>query len=261
MCVTPTRNYNRSMSLNEIEQGVLLWIGELGGVTSRRTQQVQGPRPNWHRLIRENYVREYSTVYGKVLGLTAKGRAVFKDQNFPYLASPSTVVDRAYLNDALSILLGEGYKVAYVEHQRASPKQGGGLHRTPATTDVIVRTTLRVPERLADQIYADTRYEVKPLEFVGGRNGVPVSQLGYPYLYASIRNGGITPAALKRLHKLHRFDIDQWHHPLLLAVPDPKEFHRLLRKLEIEYTQDSPSHYRFGFSRVRLIRLPCPAAN
>ncbi len=251
--------------MTTLQRNVLCTIGDAGAFTSRRVQASWGPRPNWYALIQQRYLREYQTLYGPVLGLDKKGRQFFAESGItvPCLTAPGTVVDRAYHNDALQILLNEGYAVDAHVYQSL----GGTLRdravaegKTPCS-DVIVRTILEVPAAVAGRIALDHqgKYQVTPLEY--RPEGPPVDQLGHPLLYASIRGGGISLARLKSLYHLHRFDVGHWHHPLLLAVPQTRGLDLYIRRLEMQRAASEAGLpcWRSGYPLVLLILLPVPA--
>lgn len=248
-----------------LQRNVLCAIGDGGAFTSRRVQATHGPRPNWYALIQQRYLREYHTLYGPVLALDRRGRQFFADSGItvPCLTAPGTVVDRAYRNDALQMLLNEGYTLEAHVYQSL----GGTLRdravaegKTPCS-DVIVQTILQVPRAVAGRIAYDHGYrcQVTPLQY--RPEGPSVDQLGYPLLYASIRGGGINLARLKRLYHLHRTDVGHWHHPLLLAVPQTRDLDLYVRRLEMERAASEAGlpRWRVGYPLVRLIPLPVPA--
>ncbi|OLV19220.1 hypothetical protein BOO71_0003451 [Deinococcus marmoris] len=233
-------------------------------------QATHSPRPNWYPLIEGQYLREYQTIYGPTLALASKGQRHLTAAGlltpsglpFPCLTGPATVVNRAYRNDALRILLNEGYTVDVHEYQML----GGDRYiksikaGKTGTTNVIVRTVLQVPTDVAGRIALDHhhRCHVTPLEFTP--EGPVTNQLGHPLLYATISGGGISPAGIRALYHRHRLDIGHWHHPLLLAVPNPREVATYLRSLERERTL-SETHlerWKVGFPLVRLIHVPVP---
>ncbi|MFK7602085.1 hypothetical protein ACI3L1_07710 [Deinococcus sp. SM5_A1] len=247
------------MTLTSVQNSVLSIIGVQGALTSRRVIADYGPRPLWHPLLTQGLLREYQTIYGPVVGLTDAGRQHQQHLNCPYIASPSTAADRAYLNDALSVVVGADYEIEAHDYQQAGGKRRHQLLAAgqPPTTSVIIRTTLRVPERVADNIYRDTHQRVERLHYIGG--SYAPAQLGYPYLYASIRGGGINLSALKRLYKRHSLDTATWHHPLLLAVPDLQVLQLYIRSLEVNrWPMKSQRPWPVGFPPVRLIHLPLP---
>ncbi|QLG10694.1 hypothetical protein HLB42_07865 [Deinococcus sp. D7000] len=248
------------MRLNPLQSNVLAIVGVQGALTTRRVAADFGPRPLWHPLLTAGLLREYQTIYGPIVGLTDAGRRYQEHLNCPYIASPSTAADRAYLNDALRVVLDAGYTIEDHDYQQAGGerrRQMLAAGQRPVTS-VIVRTTLRVPEAVARDIYTDTRRRIEPLHHIGGTYAPP--QLGYPSLYASVRGGGINLPALKRLYKRHSLDTSDWHHPLLLAVPDLQVLQLYVRSLQVErWPNEQP--WPVGYPPVRLIHLPLPQRN
>lgn len=247
-----------SPSLNPKQIEVLCAVAAAGALTSRRVVQEYGPLPNWYRLLTERLLTESCTLYGKILHLTPRGHALLAQSNLPKLWSASTAADRAYQNDALRTLLAEGYTVDEFEYQRAGGRQCAALEAQGKApyTDAIISVTLQVPQAGAHLIYMDTWQQVQPLSHI---TGFAPAQLGHPRLYASIRGGGITLLALRKLYRRHRLDTAMWHHPLLLAVPDPQPLKQCLRAWEVERRQFA-SGYRITYPLVRLIHLPLPDA-
>lgn len=249
-----------STPLRPKEKDVLHAVAKAGALTSRRVVEAYGPRPNWYGLLTDDLLTESGTLYGKVLHLTDRGHKLLAQPDLPKLTSPSTAVDRAYQNDALRQLLADGYTVDKYEYQGAGGQQRAALlaQGRPPYTSAITSITLQVPRKVANQIYVDTRYQVAP--YIHRHDSQAQSeQRGHPRLYASIRGGGITLPALRKLYKRHYLDTSIWHHPLLLAVPDPRPLQMYLRALEVR-RKESGEQWAIGYPLVRLIHLPLVCA-
>ncbi|MGY2897039.1 hypothetical protein [Deinococcus sp. UYEF24] len=228
-------------------------VGQAGALTSRRVTEECGPRPNWYRLITDGYLNESHTMYGPVLSLTTRGHKVLAAADhwpLPYLMGPATVADRAYLNDAIQLMGDEAYTV-----ERNEYKGAGGLRHQGRYTDQVTRTILRVPPRIEIQIRQRGGYVAAHKQEPDGSHK---EQLGYPSLYASISSGGIGLARLKRLYRRHEFHIDEWQHPLIVAVPDGEKMRAFLRSLDAQARRLRGSQPARGYELVRLLYLPMP---
>jgi hypothetical protein len=165
---------------------------------------------------------------------------------------PATVGDRAYLNDAIRLLIDEGYAV-----ERTDFKGAGGLRHQGQFTDQVTRTILRVPNRVETQL----RQMVGPMRKPQANQfGMYPEELGYPSLYVSISSGGIGLARLKRLYRRHHIDIHTWHHPLIVAVPQEEKMRAFLRGLNARDRNlaASSGYPPFSFGLVRLLHVPMP---
>ena len=235
-----------------------------GAITTRRMISLRGPKPTWSRTIDLGYIREVHTVYGAVLSLGPVGRTNLKESDpqkyakAPYLTGPNALLDRAYHNDALIILVGEGYKVHHKEYKVAS-----GMGRTaeaPGHTSQIVSSTVRVPLAEAARIEEDWRLTVlKPQRTPSGEYP---QVAGYPSLYASISGGGIRVERALALLRKHRLDLTEWRSPLLIVVPDLDPYRDLQRRLDraqAALRRSAPGPLG-RYPDLRLIELPLPRA-
>lgn len=219
----------------EIQARVFWAVADAGALTTRRIVEEFGPKPNWQKLITDQHLREYLTVYGPVLALGQTARRYFarhpgavEQGPVPYIAGPSAVADRAYQQDVLKALTGQGYTVHHHEYKRTG--QVGSAARTGRkTTDQILRTVVEVPPQQMRVLAIDWR-GLKPYHRDGW--GMYPKVVGYPYLYASIAHGGIKLPKLKALYRQHKADIDSWRSPLLVAVPDEQELRAFIRAEE-----------------------------
>lgn len=217
------------------ERVVLQAVHRTGGLTLRRLVADYGPYPNWRSLIDQGLLVERATVYGPVVGYSSAGYR-WACESMPsrpaYLQGPGALADRAYQADAVALLQARGYEVVSVNYKRG---------RKPGTrTDHVVDMTLRAPlERVPDRrdSLRDDGLVWRPTR-------------GYPYLYASISGGGITPARLRALLKVHEFSPAAWGHPLLIATPNPAALRPMLRRLETARSTPTPL--------VELLDLPVP---
>jgi hypothetical protein len=218
--------YHQGVTLTTPERAAYLSLARAGALSVKALDhdhpRVEG-RSAWDGLLVHGLARLYHTIYGPVVGLTPAGRQQAQGQvpHVPYLMGPGSVVNRAYLVDALRLLKTLGYEESWEPPQyRRYP------HRTAGRpyTDEIVSRTVRIP----DAAYAAVGYF---------RHGPPHSLLstmyhrpGLPRLYASIANGGITPKQGELYLRRHALAIRCWQTPLLLAVPDPAPFESLLAR-------------------------------
>ena len=217
------------------ERAVLQAVHHTGALTLRRLVADYGPYPNWRGLLDTGLMVERATVYGAVVGYSVAGYR-WACESMPsrpaYLQGPGALADRAYQADAVALLQARGYEVVSVAYKRG---------RKPDTrTDHIVNMTLRAPlERVPDRrdSLRDDGLVWRPTR-------------GYPYLYASISGGGITPARLRALLKVHEFSPAAWGHPLLIATPNPAALRPMLRRLETARSTPTPL--------VELLDLPVP---
>lgn len=255
--------------LESIQDKVFWAVARAGALTTRRIIGEFGPKPNWQSLIEERRLREYHTGYGKVLALGPTARHGFRERPptpregyVPYVAGPNAVTDRAYLMDAIAVLEGRGYKVAYHVYKRAG-KVGGAAQRGVKVTDQIVRTVVRAPAdkmRELEAVYG--KGDPTPLYY---QLGITPEVLGHPSLYASISGGGIKLPQLRRLYQRHKSDLDRWHGPLLVAVPEEGDLGGFVRAIEAEHraiierlVKDRLTPERPIQPRIQLIIVPLP---
>lgn len=228
---------------NETQQRVIRRVHGAGACTSRSLVASCGPYPNWHPLISMGLLVERATVYGPVVAYSARGYDWAYDWGVSmgltydpaYLQAPGTLADRAYQVDALVSLTQRGYESVACKYKRG---------RAPGTyTDHIVSMMLRAPlDRVPDRCDSP-RPSLTGIYYDDTR--------GYPYLYASISGGGITPARLRALLKVHQFSPAAWGHPLLIATPDPAALRPMLRRLAAARSENR-------VPLVELLDLPVP---
>lgn len=241
---------------------VVYRVMALGAVTTRRLVAEYGPRVNWQRLVEGGYLREYHTVYGSVIGLgptTYGARAENPDvaelQEAAYLTGPTTVADRAYQQDALSLMREQGYHLVGAEHKRTGKYVGS------KTAAQWTRLRLRVPD-----------LEMEGLEDHWGRVRLPAQwtptqhALGHPYLYASVASGGIKLPRVRALLRQHRMDIHTWRSPLIVVVPDEGDLRAYVRGREARRRREHAEHRRLAlhvgdppyYPEITLVVLPRP---
>lgn len=200
-----------------------------GPQTTRSLIARYGPKPNWQSLLSPKCLVEHHTSYGRIIGPSRQ--LCDLDVTMPHLVAPSSAADRAYQQDAIRLLKTQGYVFTRREYKRSGLR--GKVHRTDQAT----RIHMRAPE--ADHTWPPPTRDDERCA-------------GYPYLYASISGGGIKEAQIRRLIKLHDWDIQCWDHPLIVAVPDAgalRHYHRHLL-----------AHSKLDFSEgpLKLIELPLP---
>ena len=252
----------------ELRRKVLISVGVAGALTTRRVIGMYGPKINWQSLLDRHYLKEYQTLYGPVLAVGPWGRTGYLTRppdsdlgHWPYIAGPTTVADRAFQNDAFSLLTDQGYVVKHHDYKR-SGKVGTAARKGTGHTDQIIRTVMQVPDlKLRGLITTwgpGEHYSSDPKTHY-------LRPRGHPYLYASISNGGIGLTRLRALIRTHAADVNHWHSPLLVAVPEEGDLRSYLRGLdhkdrslhdrtEREFP-GSPKPFR---SKVQLIILPLP---
>lgn len=212
------------MMLTEHEDRALSLLVTYGALSAPTFERIcDTPEASWQGLKEKGLVRLHHVLYGPVIGLTRPGLAYARTRytHAPYLISPESVANRAYLNDTLQHLYTLGYR---------DPGEAPQYKRDPDSkkewkyTHEIISYTVRIP----DDDYATLTYEPY---------NVPHSQLritgfrpGQPRLYATISQGGISPKQAENYIKTHHLAIKCWQTPLLIAVPDPTPFERLLQR-------------------------------
>ncbi|MCD0155878.1 MULTISPECIES: hypothetical protein [unclassified Deinococcus] len=185
-------------------------------LTIRTAIDIFGPRPNWQALIQERHLVEVRTVYGAVLGLSGAShdRLGIKDR----VTSPSTLCDRAYMNDAVISLRKQGYTPLGGEYKQG--KKGGGH---------ITRYRMRVPPEqlaIAHRLAGNRKPYAKHLD------GTYTEGPGHPWLYARCSGGGIKLPMLKELLQRHHHDLDAWWSPLIIVVPAEGNIREHLRAID-----------------------------
>ncbi|GAA5514945.1 hypothetical protein Dcar01_03709 [Deinococcus carri] len=256
--------------MSDLIWGQVFWgVAQAGALTTRRVISTYGPKPNWDHLLEKKLLREVQTNYGAVLTLGQTARAAFhltpppREMGYiPYVAGPNAVADRAYLLDAIALLEARGYKVAYHVYKRAG-KVGGAARRGVKVTDQIVRTVMRAPETKMSRLQAlYGKGEPPPLYYQLGKTP---EVLGHVSLYATISSAGIKLAQLRRLYKRHERDLDKWHGPLLIAVPEEGDLGGYVRLVEAQYRANIERLVKEGLTperpiqpRIKLLTLPLP---
>lgn len=240
------------MTFTGSEWSALAHLAKHGAVTLGRMRLEVGPTVNWRGVVDRGLVWVYrGTPYGDVLGLTGRGRTLLMQHfdNVPYLASPGSVVDRAFGLEAVRILEAKGYTEKAREYK--IQKLRGG----PEASALIKRFHMRVPEEMMRELLA--------LPFQGRAYGDGPA-LGYPFLYASISRGGATPARAKALIQEHASHTKEWLHPLMIAVlKETQELREVVRRSnhqaattrEKYRTKPSVSPY-MNHDRVQLVTVP-----
>lgn len=255
----PLAPYPAGVTWTITEKRVFKGVFDSAARTTRSLIAEYGPKPNWARLLSAGWIQEWHTVYGPVVTLGPEARAeVRAHSSWPQsvcLNTPSGAADRAYQMDAVELLLREGYRV--VDHVY---KRAGGVGGAAPTHIVAVR--LRVP---------DQRMEALQERWPGGQpyardhTGLAPEVLGHPLLYATVSGGGIRVPRLKALLKKHAEHIDEWRHPLLVAVPEEGNLRAYLRAHEAKQNEVKDGiqrrdrwYKRPTYPHVRLIVLPRP---
>lgn len=249
----------RITALRRAEMDVLRAVADAGAITTRRITEQVAIRPNWYRLLEFQLLTELHTLYGAVLIIAVNRREQVQDllglTDMPYVAGPAVAADRAYQNDALQLLETEGYELDHCDYKRTA------LNGIVKPTSIVTRAVLRIPrslEQLMKYDYPGQRVAPPQFDYLSGMPEV----YGYPSLYATVANGGVSLARLKRLYRSHEHDIHIWRHPLIVAVPDDRPYRAYLRKLDVERSIAEegaglyPLHYRYGL--IRLLVLPIP---
>lgn len=199
----------------DTETQVFWTVAEWCALSSRTIMADGLLKPHWHRLIRDGHLVEQRTDYGPVVALSRQGHALTQDQRpgtpFDRLEAPSTLAGRAYHNDVLLRLKGEGYIPRAAQYKRAS----SCIEATH--TSQILSQRVEVP-----------REELARLKELWGRGAHSTAHLiGRPLLYAY--RHGLSVRRLKALQARHKHDIDRWRHPLIVAVPDEGELRPYVR--------------------------------
>lgn len=228
----------------EAELTVLVLLRDQGALTTRRVILECGPKRYWQSLLSGGWLNEFYTLYGSVLGLTNKSRHYILTRwgRAEYLNAPSTCANRAYEQDAVQLLRAHGYTPISFLLQTVDTGIGK-RSRQPA---------YQVMQLPLDDLFALEAAWDRSREFnLYGPKSQPAA-IGYPYLYASIANGGISLPQLKRLFRKHQRDIMRWRTPLLIAVPDEAPCRDYVRTIN---ARAYDSHHRY-YSCERVYRPP-----
>ncbi|MFW8627638.1 hypothetical protein [Deinococcus sp. ME38] len=196
----------------DTELEILEAIESAGALTSRRIEENFGPRPNWHRLLKDGMLKETKTVYGPALTLSAAHADRLGIDG--RLSGAGPIADRAYMNDAVETLVNQGYTWLRFDFKRGPTL---GTH-----TSHIVRALMRVPPGDLRRIRAEwPRHAASQDARRPSHSSVDAlkGKLGEVYLYARCSGGGIQPPEIRRLLKRHYHDLLEWRSPLLLVVP------------------------------------------
>lgn len=200
--------------LTPSEQRLLDLLSYIGPLTTRRI--IRGnPKPNWMRLLTRRIVVEHHTAYGRVIAPSRATYDAYRQAGkvMPYLLAPGSAADRAFQSDAIKLLQTQGYQVARAEFKHS--RHGGGQR-----TDQVLHLVMQTPQAVREDWAAPTFKHFWS------------QQRGYPYLYASVANGGIKISQLRALVRKHHMDRIAWRHPLIIAVPDAEPLHAYHRQLE-----------------------------
>lgn len=218
-----------------------------GALTTRRLIQEHGPKPNWEALIQQGYLQEVPTIYGSVIGLTERGQYHASGGgkwHVEYVGSAGHLANRAYLMDALQILNQRGYTLGHHVYKR-SGGVGTAARNGLKVTDQIIRTVLRVPEDEMRRLKAEFPVDDQRNPYTMDSFGHWGEAVGYPSLYATISNGGISAARIKSLvgtkHKKH---LEIWHTPLIIATPKEAQLLPLVRSINSRYRLKQEESYR-----------------
>jgi hypothetical protein len=219
--------------LTPSEQRLLDLLSYIGPLTTRRI--IRGnPKPNWMRLLTRRIVVEHHTAYGRVIAPSRATYDAYRQAGkvMPYLLAPGSAADRAFQSDAIKLLQTQGYQVSRAEYK-------GSRHRNGKKTSQVLYFEMRTPQAVRGSWKSPTFHHFWE------------HARGYPYLYASVANGGIKISQLRALvHKHHMHQIT-WHHPLIIAVPDAGPLRAYHRQIEAKQDPD------FG-RKLQIIELPPP---
>lgn len=243
--------------LTAVQVAVVQAVRHLGAVTARRLERDHALKAAWEVLIRERWLESHDSVHGELIALGGHARTHCTAQNMyaPYLTSPSAVLDRAFQNDALELLVSEGYVVVDAVYKKAT-----GISRARSgrlVTAQVLHHILRVPNCEPPDGYARAPRDMKE------------RVRGHPILYATVSGGGMSEQRLLRLLKTHDTAIQAyWRSPLLIALPDPAAVRRVVREANTrqqravdDIERQFPHHAGNGVKTlVRLVHVPHPEA-
>jgi hypothetical protein len=220
--------------LTPTEQKILDRIARHGPQTTRRLIGIS-PKPNWMGLLTRRIVVEHHTAYGRVIAASRATYDAYRKAGevMPYLIAPGSAADRAFQLDAIWSLQAQGYQVSRAEFKRS--RHGGGQR-----TDQVLHFVMRTPQAVREDWAAPTFKHFWSHE------------RGYPYLYASVANGGIKISQLRELVRKHYMDRIAWRHPLIIVVPDAGPLRAYHRQLEAKRLPE------FG-RMVQIIELTPPS--
>lgn len=208
--------HSRGMSLlhtlNNSAYEAARTLARYGAVTHKRLDQRHGP--SWHALLDQDYVRTRRTVMGRVVTLTPTLLPAIKDVGWKPTRipqSPSTIVNRAYLTEAILLLENLRYKIDFDD---ARWSQAGSVLATKQERKLepahVVYMGVRIPQEMGERRGINIGKVVKS----------SVVREGMPRLYATISGGGVTPAKVKRLVTENSGYCAYWRHPVIVAVPE-----------------------------------------
>ncbi|AFD28253.1 hypothetical protein [Deinococcus gobiensis] len=219
--------------LTPSEQHLLKLLAYYGPLTTRRIIRLN-PKPNWRRLLTRRIVVEHCTAYGRVIAPSRETYDAFRKagKEMPYLIAPGSAADRAFQMDAIWSLQDQGYEVSRAEYK-------GSRHRNGKKTSQVLYVELRTPQA-AREAWAGPIYEHfwRPAR-------------GYPYLYASVANGGLKVSQVRKLVSSHKMDRSTWQHPLIIAVPNAEPLRAYHRQLEAK-------REHLSGPMLQIIELPPP---
>lgn len=254
--------YNQGVRLTDSEWEALVDVAELGAVAHGRMRRKLGPAVNWEGVIERGLVKNYQgTPFGDVLGLTDRGRKVLKKLDpkefgsIHYLASPGSVTDRAFGNEALHLLRSKGYSWADEEYKFHT------LRGERQPSNQITRYQVRVPEEMMEDLEA---LPFQGHEFGKARRHAPT--LGHPLLYATVSRGGANAARVEALSNEHEFDCTEWKHPLMIAVlRETQALREVVRRANHEHAKrlegirrHFPTSTHWEHDQVQLLIVPVP---
>ncbi|GAA5504305.1 hypothetical protein Dxin01_04075 [Deinococcus xinjiangensis] len=213
------------MDRTDGERVTLAQLGQDGALFATDLQRMTEGH-YWLRLVKQGLVLEAMSDLGLVLGLTSQGRqAVLQDDLLngdtpPYLASPTSLLDRAYQMLVLRHLVDDrGYKVmgAYYKSAAGLPrgkkKNKGDMGGDTGSKEKKEVTKRQYTDQRLSLVVEPPAYQPPPLDLSeDGRRA-------YPLVYAPLGQGPASGKTFRRLYYLHRQQTMRWRSPVLLAVP------------------------------------------
>lgn len=189
------------MDLTQDETMVLAQLGVDGALFATHLRQLlEGDY--WRRLVKLGLLQQATSDVGLVLGLTERGRREVVAQDLleggtpPYLNSPTSLINRAYLMLVWQHLEAAGYEGVSVYYKR-----GSGLTKNQNTAQVL------------SLVVRPAGYQPPPLD------PSEDERRAYPLVYAPLGQGPATGATFRTLYYRHRQQVYRWQSPVLLAVP------------------------------------------